>query len=69
MTTYPQEIDFAAYHQNAAFATGTKQYELLSALEGDDWAAYTMSMSIRGLTIGYDQATDTFTLISTDFGI
>ena len=41
MDSYQEEIDFPAYQEITSFGSGTKQYELLSRLEGDEWVNYT----------------------------
>ncbi len=69
MDSYQEEIDFPAYQEITSFGIGTKQYELLSRLEGDDWVNYTRFMSSRGVAVGYYPATDTFIVISTNFGV
>ncbi len=69
MDGYQEEIDFPAYQEITYFGSGTKQYELLSRLEGDDWANYIRFMSTRGISVGYNQTTDTFIVISTNFGV
>ena len=69
MDSYQEEIDFPAYQEFTSFGSGTKQYELLSRLEGDDWGNYTRFMSTRGVSVGYNSTTDTFIVISTNFGV
>jgi hypothetical protein len=69
MDNYQEEIDFPAYQEMTSFGSGTKQYELLSRLEGDEWADYTRFMSTRGVAVGYNQTIDTFIVISTNFGV
>ena len=69
MDSNQEEIDFPAYQEITSFGSGTKQYELLSRLEGDEWVNYTRFMSTRGVSVGYYPTTDTFIVISTNFGV
>jgi hypothetical protein len=69
MDNYQEEIDFPSYQEITSFGSGTKQYELLSRLEGDDWGKYTRFMSTRGVAVGYYPTTDTFIVISTNCGV
>ena len=49
MDSYQEEIDFPAYQEITSFGSGTKQYELLSSLEGDEWLLHQIYVNQRHL--------------------
>jgi hypothetical protein len=59
---FPKEIDFRYIELGSKkkFRHGSKEYNLLNDMKEADWEEYVNALAASGVTVEYDNVTDTF---------